>query len=320
MEYFAAKQLVKPLVVAEKGRLKKEYGPYLVSGARAVLVLFPEGRMLSQELKGSGFRIWFHDFFIERAVSVFAVSQQPLRVLHYALAGDLKVAPIKDEMYLLPEGQYSLLKMPPKVEQVFFLAPGVSRIFQVDFIVADLDHVTALSGLYYRLDRANAVVSCGLTDYRVKTVIGMIRENQITHATEQDFFLSGRILDLLQRYVHHLFIKSQSSGYSSYQKMEAIQDYILTHLETPLTVGVLCQQFHITKGVLQKYFKEYTQLSIHGYILEQRMAYGLFLLQCGEKQVSEIALLTGYEDISGFRRAFKSYFGFSPSHVAGYRN
>lgn len=57
--------------------------------------------------------------------------------------------------------------------------------------------------------------------------------------------------------------------------------------------------------------------TFHEISVDTRMSHALFLLQCTQQPISQIALSVGYESASRFSARFKVRFGFSPSELKG---
>lgn len=63
-------------------------------------------------------------------------------------------------------------------------------------------------------------------------------------------------------------------------------------------------------------FKAFTQTSAHQYLTRIRLERAAHLLLYGETEIADLAFVSGYENPESFSRAFRAYFGVSPS---GYR-
>ena len=80
------------------------------------------------------------------------------------------------------------------------------------------------------------------------------------------------------------------------------------------SVGELAEQLHydqswLSREIKRKTGKTYTQL-----VQEKRLAQAAFLLKNTDRNVSDIAVAVGYENISYFHRIFADSFGRSPKH------
>ena len=66
-------------------------------------------------------------------------------------------------------------------------------------------------------------------------------------------------------------------------------------------------------ATLRRAFHEYTGIAPKTFVLQSRMANAEHLLRQTDLSVTEIAMRSGYSDVSGFNRIFRKYFGASPS-------
>jgi len=87
--------------------------------------------------------------------------------------------------------------------------------------------------------------------------------------------------------------------------------YIDTHLESPLHLSVLAEQFHISKNYLSMQFKKHTGLTLRSYILDRKIQYAKTLLQKGTT-VTDACFQSGFNDYANFIRSFTKYVGISP--------
>ena len=62
----------------------------------------------------------------------------------------------------------------------------------------------------------------------------------------------------------------------------------------------------------KKRFKQSTGLSLRDYLVKIRMEKAKALLRNTDTPMSNIAQITGYEDVAAFSRRFKTYFGQPP--------
>ena len=87
--------------------------------------------------------------------------------------------------------------------------------------------------------------------------------------------------------------------------------YINSNLSENLSLDSLSEKFFVSKFYLSHQFKQYTQLSLHQYVLTRRMMHAKFLLSSG-KSPSETAKACGYHEYSSFYKAFLRETGQSP--------
>lgn len=96
--------------------------------------------------------------------------------------------------------------------------------------------------------------------------------------------------------------------------MEEVKKYIDQHFMESITLSDLSDRFFVSYSHLSKSFHKTFHLSFSEYLLTLRMEYALELVSRPELSIQDIAAQVGYDNLFNFSRAFKSYFGKSPSH------
>ncbi|MCR5763919.1 MAG: response regulator [Treponema sp.] len=93
----------------------------------------------------------------------------------------------------------------------------------------------------------------------------------------------------------------------------AIKSYIDTHFSEDITLELLGNTFFFTKEYLSRLFKKRYSCGIYDYVLKVRMENAKKLLSSSNYQIQQIAYQTGYKDSNYFSKAFKSFYGISPT-------
>lgn len=96
---------------------------------------------------------------------------------------------------------------------------------------------------------------------------------------------------------------------------EKAKAYIDAHfMDHTLSVKDIATNQYINETYLRSMFKQELGCTITEYITQIRMNEALNLLKSSGLKLSEISSLIGYNDAAYFSRAFKKYYGVSPSH------
>lgn len=98
--------------------------------------------------------------------------------------------------------------------------------------------------------------------------------------------------------------------------MEEIIDYINHHLYEPLPIDQICQKFSISRSTLQNLFKNNLQTAPKQYINEAKLNRSKILIRKGDRTISEIASLLGFNSIHYFSRKFTQRYGITPSEFS----
>ena len=103
-----------------------------------------------------------------------------------------------------------------------------------------------------------------------------------------------------------------TDGETSPQQIHEILRYINAHFTQPLTLDDIADRFFISKFYLLRQFKNYTNCTIHDYILTKRILLAKALLQEGMLP-GEVGEHCGFSSYASFYQAFHKRTGISPS-------
>ena len=92
-----------------------------------------------------------------------------------------------------------------------------------------------------------------------------------------------------------------------------ITNYIDTYYHQHITVEEIASHFHFSRKYMRNLFVRKIGLSPKQYLQKVRMEKAAFLLRETIYEIGTIAVSTGHSDIFAFSKAFRNYFGISPS-------
>ena len=104
-----------------------------------------------------------------------------------------------------------------------------------------------------------------------------------------------------------------------HEQMDRILTYIDRHIQNPLTIEELSENFSLSPSYLCRIFKSATGTTINKYITAKRITLAKSLLGDGHT-VNETCELCGFRDYSNFLKAFTRAVGISPKKYAQFAN
>lgn len=163
-----------------------------------------------------------------------------------------------------------------------------------------------------------------LTDEALKKkvreiVVKMIADNrEIHHLDIKEIGLSSHhlqtriyLLQILQMlYEAGVFTKAETAGNSNMQK--ELLGYIQNHYTEKITLSMLAEEFHLSEKYVSRYFVQHFHLPFSHYVLHLRLLHAKSLLETTDDNVTDIAMQSGFSNVSYFIRSFKKEYGVAP--------
>jgi AraC family transcriptional activator of pyochelin receptor len=130
-------------------------------------------------------------------------------------------------------------------------------------------------------------------------------------------YLEGKALELLARlFQEHFFQQSRpqdSLSKEDWMKLGQARDYILKHLNAPLSLLQVSRQVGLNDFKLKRGFRERYQMTVFEFIRNHRLEWARCLLEEEGMTVQQAMRQVGYSNGSHFAAAFKDKFGVNPS-------
>lgn len=108
-------------------------------------------------------------------------------------------------------------------------------------------------------------------------------------------------------------VENQYYNKSQVVKVKQIRNYLVSHLDSKMTVEQLANQFGVSQTYLKKTFKVIYGMTPYAYIKEYRMRRAAEMLRQTDDEILTIAGKVGYDNASKFSKRFKEIIGISPS-------
>lgn len=136
-------------------------------------------------------------------------------------------------------------------------------------------------------------------------------------------FLEGKMLELTGLVLYGVFHKDEVSVKEPIKMdkrdtllMEKLREDIQMKPAEDYSMDGISTRLGISKSKLSKMFNDMYGISIHGYVLDQRLEYAAILFKSGYHNVTEVATRSGYNNMSYFAREFAKKFGTTPKNYS----
>lgn len=130
--------------------------------------------------------------------------------------------------------------------------------------------------------------------------------NKLNQSLEENYFLRMLLLHAQRQQCLAVF-RSDDKG-----QIETLCEWLKENYHTEISIDKLCLQFGMSRSQLTRKFKYYCGYSVIEYVSELRFEAAARMLAMTNKDVSEVALVSGISNLSHFHRQFKKRFGMTP--------
>ena len=122
---------------------------------------------------------------------------------------------------------------------------------------------------------------------------------------------------LIQTILCDLITTSRVNKYSNshYYEVEKVLKYLQENFTKPISPADVANMHSLSESHFRKLFREVTGVSIKEYLIWMRINNAKDLLSSSNINVTEAAMLSGFNDVFYFSTLFKKKFGFSPSKL-----
>ncbi len=98
------------------------------------------------------------------------------------------------------------------------------------------------------------------------------------------------------------------------KRLEQAFTYINAHYCEKITLEEVASSVYMSSNYFSSYFRKFTNISFSDYVTRMRMNHARELLREDEKNVTEIAMACGFNNISNFYRLYKKHMGKTPGY------
>ena len=115
---------------------------------------------------------------------------------------------------------------------------------------------------------------------------------------------------ILKMWQEGLIMDNAASGGNTVEK--EMVSYIQQNYTEKISLKEFGTQFHLSEKYISRYFKEHFHITLSQYVNHLRLEHARQLLHDTTLPITEVAMQSGYQNVSYFIRSFKKVYGVSP--------
>ena len=115
---------------------------------------------------------------------------------------------------------------------------------------------------------------------------------------------------ILEMWKKGFIIENDTNGRNTVEK--EMVSYIQQNYTGKISLKEFGEQFHLSEKYISRYFKEHFHITLSQYVTYLRLEHAKQLLQDTDIPVTEVAMQSGYQNVSYFIRSFKKTYEISP--------
>ena len=132
-------------------------------------------------------------------------------------------------------------------------------------------------------------------------------ESKITTQVRTKIIL---LLFILEMWKKGFVIENDTSGRNTVEK--EMVSYIQQNFTGKISLREFGEQFHLSEKYISRYFKEHFHITLSQYVTYLRLEHAKQLLQDTDIPVTDVAMQSGYQNVSYFIRSFQKAYAVSP--------
>lgn len=132
-------------------------------------------------------------------------------------------------------------------------------------------------------------------------------ESKITTQVRTKIILLQFILEMWKK---GFVIENDTRGRNTVEK--EMVSYIQQNFTGKISLREFGEQFHLSEKYISRYFKEHFHITLSQYVTYLRLEHAKQLLQDTDIPVTDVAMQSGYQNVSYFIRSFQKAYAVSP--------
>lgn len=201
----------------------------------------------------------------------------------------------------------AVLFRPYDPQSYFYYPKDKCHVYWVHFTGGDVEKILD----YYEFPKTDKIFFIGSSlDYRW-LFDQMIRELQLCRTSYKELLtmLLRHIFVLINRY----FKEGSKAGIDALNEIERATRYFNENYNKSICIEEYAKSLHMTPCWFIRRFKQVVKTTPVQYIVSLRITNAKILLETKDYNITEVALLVGYDNALYFSRIFTKHTGMSPS-------
>ena len=224
------------------------------------------------------------------------------------ISGENYIGKPGDAFVVAPGNLHFMGSQTGTVDYFTFLFPLKYIAFRTDDMLDDK--------LIEPLNSGHLMISPEIKD-TVKEQCEQLARVYAAEIDESESKITGQIRKkiILLQFIHELWkkgfiVENDTTGRNTVEK--EMVSYIQQNYTGKILLREFGEQFHLSEKYISRYFKEHFHITLSQYVTYLRLEHAKQMLQETDISVTEVAMQSGYQNISYFIRSFKKTYGVSP--------
>lgn len=293
------------------------FEPYLISSAARRIGAGLTGDYLFQEFPFAGGFIRLTHLMEKEENKIIIVEESPVIIFQLGLRHSLTYRLDDIGQLLFHEWAYNFYHTLSLLKEVHFNDRDNYIVLEIQ---VSLDYMNSISLQYdfvkdflfrikegkpAKLARVSQIASSRMMDK-----VQVILEGDPTRIDDQAKELLLLALD--NQLLNPVYKQSKLTG-KEVDRIYEIKDFLFGNLHTMFTQEALSDRMNLPEYQIRKGFKEIYRMTYLELSNIERMHRGTLLIKKGNKKMWEIAVILGYSSKNSFLKAYKKYYGETPS-------
>ncbi len=230
--------------------------------------------------------------------------------LFYVMSGEL-VVDIDDKSYHIKKGDIILINANKE-----HLVKGINLLgarFEIDFHLL-AEHMGSMRLLFW----CNSVVDKNAAYAELRSLLDQILKRYFEQDDQAALYLNALYFQALYVLTSNFLVKASDArlniGDSNDRiRVMEIQNYVQANYQSKISLNDLAKRLYLSNAYLSKYIKRQTGMTFMEYLNNVRFFHAIDELLYSDKNITDIALDSGFPSSAAFGKAFRKVYGEAPS-------